>query len=131
MKRFISSAAALVFAFGCLALPAGYAERSALSAFAISYDDLIEDSVSCFEYETLSADDNTIEITGYTGSGGKVVIPEEIDGKRVISIRDNAFAGEWNDETQQTESDIKSVVISAKVQKIALSCATIAMTNST
>ncbi|MGN0623425.1 MAG: leucine-rich repeat domain-containing protein, partial [Oscillospiraceae bacterium] len=118
MKKLVAAATALALALGCLALPAGYAESSVLSAFAISYDDLIEDSVSCFEYETLSADDNTIEITGYTGSGGKVVIPEEIDGKKVISIRDNAFAGEWNDETQQTGSDIKSVVISEGVERI-------------
>ncbi|MCL2678806.1 MAG: leucine-rich repeat domain-containing protein [Dehalococcoidia bacterium] len=32
-------------------------------------------------------------ITGYTGADGDVVIPEQIDGRRVIGIDDTAFLG--------------------------------------
>lgn len=35
--------------------------------------------------------DNGVEITKYTGSGGEVTIPSEIDGKKVTSIGWSAF----------------------------------------
>ena len=38
-------------------------------------------------------DDNTITITKYTGSGGKVTIPSKIGGKSVTSIGERAFSG--------------------------------------
>jgi hypothetical protein len=42
-----------------------------------------------FEYTTNA--DNTLTITGYTGSGGAVTIPTNIDGLTVTSIGDDAF----------------------------------------
>ena len=36
-------------------------------------------------------EDSTIAITGYTGKGGNVIIPEEIDGKPVTAIKDGIF----------------------------------------
>lgn len=45
-----------------------------------------------FEYE-VNEDGNSVEITGYAGSGGDVVIPAEIDGREVTSIRWAAFYG--------------------------------------
>ena len=36
-------------------------------------------------------DNNTVSITGYTGNGGDVVIPDTIDGKSVTSIGHHAF----------------------------------------
>ena len=44
---------------------------------------------SDYTYSVL--DDGTIEITGYYGRGGNVVIPAEIDGKSVTRIGDNVF----------------------------------------
>ena len=38
-----------------------------------------------------SVKDNQITITAYTGSAAEVVIPSEIDGKKVVGIGDNAF----------------------------------------
>ncbi len=46
-----------------------------------------------FTYTTNSPDTNTITITGYTGSGGAVVIPPTIDGETVTSVAGFAFAG--------------------------------------
>jgi len=43
-----------------------------------------------FTYTTNS--DNTITITGYTGTGGVVNIPSTIDGKSVVTIGEIAFA---------------------------------------
>ncbi len=45
-----------------------------------------------FKYE-VNEDGNSVEITGYAGSGGDIVIPAEIDGKEVTSIRWAAFYG--------------------------------------
>ncbi len=38
-------------------------------------------------------DDNTLTITGYTGSGGAVTIPNTINGLSVTSVGDSAFYG--------------------------------------
>ena len=42
-------------------------------------------------FTTLRLDDNTLEITGYTGVDTDVVIPTQINGKRVTSIGYRAF----------------------------------------
>jgi len=44
-----------------------------------------------FSYTTNIPDTNTVTITGYTGSGGMVVIPDTIEGKTVTSIGFQAF----------------------------------------
>jgi hypothetical protein len=51
------------------------------SAFALQYGDITY---------TVNAD-STVTITGYTGAGGAVVIPDIIDGMSVVSIGSNAF----------------------------------------
>ena len=38
-------------------------------------------------------DDGNVTITGYTGNVSALVIPEEIDGHKVIALGDNAFKG--------------------------------------
>ncbi len=45
---------------------------------------------SDYTYSVL--DDGTIEITGYSGNGGNVAIPAEIDGKSVTRIGESAFS---------------------------------------
>jgi len=56
-----------------------------------------------FNYETV---DGRITITGYTGSGGEVIIPDTIEGLPVTGIRDWAFSFEYvTDLTDPAESD--------------------------
>ena len=58
-----------------------------ISASAVS--DTAATSASYFEY--YDNDDGTVTITGYNGSDTELVIPSEIDGKKVTSIGVNAF----------------------------------------
>ena len=44
------------------------------------------------KFETILLDNDTIHITKYTGESSFVVIPDQIDGKKVTEIGDNAFA---------------------------------------
>lgn len=59
-----------------------------------------------FSYSTLS--DGTLALTKYNGNADRVVIPEEINGKKVTVIKANSFAGK----------SIKELVISRTVTKI-------------
>ena len=59
---------------------------------------------SVYTYGVL--EDGTIEILGYNGSGGNVVIPAEIDGKSVTSIGSYAFS----DHTELTSITIPNSV---------------------
>jgi hypothetical protein len=47
----------------------------------------------------LTSDGEGVVITGYSGKGGKVVIPAEIEGYPVVSIAGDAFAAEWTERT--------------------------------
>jgi hypothetical protein len=47
--------------------------------------------VQAQDYTYTTNDDNTITITGYTGSGGDVTIPDTINGLPVNSLGDGAF----------------------------------------
>ncbi|MCR4563175.1 MAG: leucine-rich repeat protein [Clostridiales bacterium] len=49
---------------------------------------------SDFTYAVISENDKTAELTGYTGSGGDVVVPSTIDGYTVISLDATAFGEE-------------------------------------
>jgi hypothetical protein len=51
---------------------------------------------SDFEF-TFNDKDETVTITGYSGKGGKVVIPSEIEGYPVVAISGNAFAAKWTE----------------------------------
>ena len=44
-----------------------------------------------FSYEVISETDKTAELTGYSGNGGDVVIPSDINGYTVISLGETAF----------------------------------------
>ena len=71
MKKIILLVAVFATVMLCLAFPAG-AE--------VSGD---------YEYEVLG--DGTVEITGYTGNADKIVIPSEIDSKKVTVIGEGSF----------------------------------------
>lgn len=45
------------------------------------------------EYRYRKLEDGTLEITGYQGNDTELVIPAEINGKRVTGIGDSAFSG--------------------------------------
>lgn len=45
------------------------------------------------EYRYRELEDGTLEITGYQGNDTELVIPAEINGKRVTGIGDSAFSG--------------------------------------
>ena len=85
MKKFVAGVVALTIAFGGLALPAEsgvFFDGAAVSASAETYGD--------YEYKVL--DDGTVEITKYSGTDEKVVIPSTINGKKVTSIGEWAFS---------------------------------------
>ncbi len=48
-----------------------------------------------FRYVVNADPSNTVTITGYTGAGGDVVVPAEIEGLPVVAIGDNAFRWKW------------------------------------
>jgi hypothetical protein len=49
----------------------------------------------------LTSDGAGVVITGYSGKGGKVVIPAEIEGYPVVSIAGDAFAAEWTERKRE------------------------------
>ena len=57
--------------------------------FNIEY--VADDNVLTSEDFTYSISDDQVTITGYTGSGGAVVIPDEIEGLPVTTIKASAF----------------------------------------
>ena len=59
-----------------------------------------------FKY-TVNGDNVTI--TGYTGAGGRVVVPQEIDGKTVTGIGDSAFSNCSGLETIKFNSGLQSI----------------------
>ncbi len=61
-----------------------YADENGLDFLAID-----EIQTNDFIYEI--NEDDSITITGYNGNDGNVVIPSEIDGKKVTAIKDEAF----------------------------------------
>ena len=96
-KQIVCCTAAILLAAGGLGtLPAGTL-GTAIAASAAAYED--------FEY---SVDGDTVTITEYKGNGGDVVIPSEIDGKKVTAIGEFAFEG----------SDLTSVTIPDTVTSI-------------
>ena len=60
-----------------------------------------------FQYEVIT-NTATVRITGYSGSGETVVIPDNLGGRTVVEIGSSAF----------TRKAIKKVVISSNVQRI-------------
>ena len=62
---------------------------------------------SVYTYGVL--EDGTIEILGYNGSGGNVVIPAEIDGKSVTSIGSYAFSDHTELTSITIPNNVKSI----------------------
>ena len=62
---------------------------------------------------TYTVSGDNVTITGYTGNGGSVVVPEEIDGKTVTAIGKSTFSKSTN---------LISVIISENVKSIGTHC---------
>ncbi len=75
-RRILAVLTALCITAGVIVWPVGTKEVRA---------EVFED----FEYVEIS--NKTVEITKYTGADAEVVIPDEIDGKTVVSIGESAF----------------------------------------
>ena len=86
MKKLFTTILALLLAFGTFTLPSIETDLT-LSDFTITAS---AEAYEGFKYSIL--DDGTVEITGYTGSDSKLVIPGTIDGKKVTSIGYWAFS---------------------------------------
>ena len=96
-KQIVCCTAAILLAAGGFgALPDG-TPSTAIAASAAAYED--------FEY---SVDGDSVTVTEYTGEGGDVFIPSEIDGKKVTAIGEFAFES----------SDLTSVTIPDTVTSI-------------
>ncbi len=109
-KKLLASAAAAVTSLGIALLPASDCLPfwGGMGVFASAEEDKIVDSLKYVVRESI-AGDSTVEITGYVGSGGEVVIPAEIEGLDVTSIGTGAFSG---------FSTITSVIIPDSVTNI-------------
>ncbi len=75
---------------------------SAMPSFALSYNS--------FTYETV---DESIVITGYTGSDTAITVPAEINGVAVVKIGDGAFKGKTSLTSVTVSDGIKDVGSSA------------------
>ena len=64
-----------------------------------------------YTYEVISETDKTAEIVSYTGSGGEVDIPEELDGYRIISLGESVFGYDLN-------TTVEKLVIPASIESI-------------
>ena len=81
----ILSALMLTSAFSALPVSAATVESD---TSAVSANDTF---VTSGDYEYSLLDDGTVEISKYVGNDSDVTIPDEIDGKKVTSIGENAF----------------------------------------
>lgn len=81
----------LAFVVACFVLIAMLVTTFALSGYTDTHDTFFIDNV---EYRFLNADDKDgdIVVTGYRGLAKNVVIPQEIEGHRIVGIDNNVFA---------------------------------------
>ena len=85
-RRIIACSLALSMVFGSAAvLPQNvFTNSTSITASAA-------ESFRWGDFEFIIKNDNTLELSEYFGQGGKAVIPESIDGRKVTSIGDCAF----------------------------------------
>lgn len=88
-KKILAGLLAVALVCGSVAvLPAS--EIGDSGVISVSAEDIEELTYGDYKYRVL--EDNTIEITKYSGDDAELSIPTEIDGKKVTSIRIEAFA---------------------------------------
>jgi len=101
MKRNLSVFLSLVIL--CLFAGCQSNEFSDDKSSDLKSDPVIEDELDVFEYEQVSGG---LEITKYTGSNTKVVVPEMIDNKKVVSVG-TAFSGNLSIEEVELPPSVK------------------------
>ena len=102
MKRLLSVLLIISLILGCVsALAEDPVEEAAMYVDA--------EPVTSGDYSYIIRDDGTIGITEYSGSVTDLVIPDEIDGKKVTWLMSASFAD---------NSDIKSVVIPGSITHV-------------
>lgn len=81
----------LAFVVACFVLIAMLVTTFALSGYTDTHDTFSIDNV---EYRFLNADDKDgdIVVTGYRGLAKNIVIPQEVEGHRIVGIDNNVFA---------------------------------------
>ncbi len=62
-----------------------------------------------YEYQVINDGERGVEITGYTGSGGDITIPSEIEGIPVTAIGESAFSDLWELESITIPSGVMSI----------------------
>ena len=112
-KKLLAGLLSFTMIAATLATPLGGTINGVLDNFSLSAN---AETSGDYEYDVL--DDGTVEVTSYVGSDTNVVIPSEINGKKVTSIGDAAFGGIWDDDEQKYISDITSVTIPNSVTSI-------------
>ena len=101
MKRILSVFLSLVIL--CLFAGCQSNEFSDDKSSDLKSDPVIEDELDVFEYEQVSGG---LEITKYTGSNKKVVVPEMIDNKKVVSVG-TVFSGNLSIEEVELPPSVK------------------------
>ncbi len=81
----------LLFVVACFMLVAMLVTIFAINGYVVTHDEF---SISSVEYRFLNSmdKDGPIVVTGYTGIARNLVIPQEIDGHKIVAIDESAFA---------------------------------------
>ncbi len=89
------TAATLFSMAGCNGLGGG-TDTTQYSEATIGVVDTTEEYTSQSEYLYIKNEDDTIAISGYTGSDSIISVPSAIDGLTVTAIGDHAFEANWD-----------------------------------
>ena len=109
-KKLVKRVASCLMAFAIVVsgFPGGTFIGKAATAYAADTSEEKEYTVGNSIYKYKELEDGTIEISGYEGKDTEVVIPEEIDGKKVTSIGERAFAeNDWIENVELSNSITK------------------------
>ncbi len=107
MKKSICFIIALVLSLSSLLTSCASSDPA---EFTIPQHSLTNDTVKnfgCYDYKVY--DDGTAVITAYTGSETNVIIPETLDGARVVCIGEAAFAGNVNVTSVRLNSSLERI----------------------
>ncbi len=85
------------------------------SGVSASCEIIVEEGEGTWEYHV--KDDQTVEVTGYSGNETNLVVPDRLDGKAVTSIGERAFIGS-NSTNPVFRSELKEITLPASVETI-------------
>ena len=126
-RKILSGVLAVLMVFGSAALPQGYSDQGVFSVSALNEDGKESVFIRRGDWEVKELlddnDEHYLLISGYFGEGGEISLPEEIDGKPVKGIMENAFAARIYGEdgtafTYAENDDVRSVGVPSSVTVI-------------